>query len=88
MAVFHPSDVLSSINRCQRKMAEIAVQAILSVADLERRDVDFELIKVEGKVGGKLEETMLVRGVVIDKDMSHPQMPKVSRIHSERQPYL
>ncbi|XP_065920674.1 T-complex protein 1 subunit epsilon-like [Dysidea avara] len=64
------------INRCQRKMAEIAVDAVLSVADLERKDVDFELIKVDGKVGGKLEETMLVKGVVIDKDMSHPQMPK------------
>jgi len=60
-------------------MAEIAVDAVLSVADLERKDVDFELIKVDGKVGGKLEETMLVKGVVIDKDMSHPQMPKVSR---------
>ena len=58
-------------------MAQIAVEAILSVADLERKDVDFELIKVDGKVGGKLEETTLVRGVVIDKDMSHPQMPKV-----------
>lgn len=59
-------------------MAEIAVDAVLSVADLERKDVDFELIKVDGKVGGKLEETMLVKGVVVDKDMSHPQMPKVS----------
>lgn len=58
-------------------MAEIAVQAILSVADMERKDVDFELIKVEGKVGGKLEETTLVKGVIIDKDFSHPQMPKV-----------
>ena len=67
-------------------MAETAVQAILSVANLERRDVDFELIKVEGKVGGKLEETMLVRGVVIDKDMSHPQMPKV-KSYSRRGPY-
>ena len=47
-------------------MAEIAVQAILGVADLERKDVDFELIKVEGKVGGKLDETMLVKGVIID----------------------
>ena len=27
-------------------MAEIAVNAILSVADMERKDVDFELIKV------------------------------------------
>ncbi|KAK6182755.1 hypothetical protein SNE40_010367 [Patella caerulea] len=65
------------INRCHRQMAEIAVNAILAVADLDRKDVDFELIKVEGKVGGKLEDTMLVKGVVIDKDMSHPQMPKV-----------
>ena len=60
-------------------MSEIAVDAILSVADLERKDVDFELIKVEGKVGGKLEDTTLVKGVVIDKDFSHPQMPKVSQ---------
>lgn len=70
--------LLCSINRCQRKMAEIAVEAILSVADMERRDVDFELIKVESKVGGKLEDTTLVKGVVLDKDFSHPQMPKVT----------
>lgn len=49
---------------------------MLSVADLERKDVDFELIKVDGKVGGSLEDTTLVKGVVIDKDMSHPQMPR------------
>lgn len=64
------------VNRCHRYMAEIAVNAIMAVADFERKDVDFELIKVEGKVGGKLEDTMLVKGVVVDKDMSHPQMPK------------
>ncbi|XP_041371805.1 T-complex protein 1 subunit epsilon-like [Gigantopelta aegis] len=65
------------VNRCHRQMAEIAVDAILAVADFNRSDVDFELIKVEGKVGGKLEDTMLVKGVIVDKDMSHPQMPKV-----------
>ncbi|KAL4229032.1 T-complex protein 1 subunit epsilon [Mactra antiquata] len=64
------------INRCHRHMAQIAVDAIMAVADFERRDVDFELIKVEGKVGGKLEDTMLVKGVIVDKDFSHPQMPK------------
>jgi len=35
-----------------------------------------DLIKVEGKVGGKLEDTELVYGIIVDKDMSHPQMPK------------
>merc|ERR1712025_450479 len=64
------------INKCHRKMAKIAVDAVLAVADMERRDVDFELIKVEGKVGGTMEETMLVKGVIVDKDFSHPQMPK------------
>eukprot|EP00123_Amoebidium_parasiticum_P009231 comp19346_c1_seq1/m.22272 comp19346_c1_seq1/g.22272 ORF comp19346_c1_seq1/g.22272 comp19346_c1_seq1/m.22272 type:complete len:537 (-) comp19346_c1_seq1:25-1635(-) len=64
------------VNRCHEQIARIAVEAVMSVADLERRDVDFELIKMDGKVGGKMEDTMLVRGVVVDKDMSHPQMPK------------
>lgn len=58
-------------------MAEIAVNAILTVADMERKDVDFELIKMEGKVGGKLEDTQLIKGVIVDKEFSHPQMPKV-----------
>lgn len=56
--------------------AEMAVDAVLSVADLQRRDVDFELIKVEGKVGGRLEDSLLVKGVIVDKDFSHPQMPR------------
>merc|ERR1719324_1131480 len=64
------------INRHNRQMAQIAVDAVLAVADLDRKDVNFELIKVEGKVGGKLEDTRLVRGIVIDKDISHPQMAK------------
>jgi T-complex protein 1 subunit epsilon len=65
------------VNRCHRQFAEIAVNAVMSVADLESRDVNFELIKVQGKEGGRLEDTMLVKGVIVDKDFSHPQMPKV-----------
>ncbi|XP_076241546.1 chaperonin containing TCP1 subunit 5 [Calliopsis andreniformis] len=64
------------INKCHRQMAEIAVNAVFAVLDPATHDVNFELIKVEGKVGGRLEDTILVRGVVIDKDFSHPQMPK------------
>ncbi|GMK57281.1 hypothetical protein CspeluHIS016_0401150 [Cutaneotrichosporon spelunceum] len=67
------------VSMAHDKFAQIAVDAVLSVADLQRRDVDFELIKVDGKVGGSLEDTALVHGVVIDKEMSHPQMPTVVR---------
>merc|ERR1712002_1356877 len=64
------------VNRCHRQLAEIAVDAVLAVADLERRDVDFELIKMQTKEGGQLDDTMLIKGVVVDKEISHPQMPK------------
>jgi T-complex protein 1 subunit epsilon len=67
------------INRFQAQMAKIAVDAVLSVADIERKDVNFELIKVEGKVGARLEDTMLVKGIVLDKEISHPQMRKDMR---------
>merc|ERR1712164_107329 len=67
------------INRHNRQMAEIAVNAVLSVADLDRKDVNFELIKVEGKVGGKLQDTQLVKGIVLDKEISHSQMRKEIR---------
>merc|ERR1719506_2396015 len=61
------------------KLARIAVDAILSVADLNRKDVRFDLIKVEGKAGGTIGDSQLVNGIVIDKDFSHPQMPKEVR---------
>jgi T-complex protein 1 subunit epsilon len=56
------------VSKCHEQFASIAVDAILGVCDLDRKDVDFELIKVDGKVGGELADTPLVKGVVIDKD--------------------
>ena len=64
------------INRYQKQMAKIAVDAVVAVADLERKDVNFDLINVQGKVGARLEDTMLVQGIILDKPMAHPQMAK------------
>ena len=64
------------VNVSKRKMAEIAVNAVVGVADLDRKDVNFDMIRLEGKPGGSLEDTELVNGIVIDKDISHPQMSK------------
>lgn len=62
------------VNRVQAKLSEIAVKAVLAVADMERKDVNLDLIKVTGKVGGRLEDTQLVDGIVLEKEFSHPQM--------------
>ena len=64
------------VNKDQRRLAEIAVKAVLDVADLERRDVNLDLIKIQEKTGGSIEDTQLIEGILIDKDFSHPQMPK------------
>lgn len=60
------------VSKCKRKMAEIAVDAVLAVVDKERNDVNFDLIKIVGKPGKSIEDTSLIEGIVIDKDFSHP----------------
>lgn len=64
------------VNRAHRQLATICVNAVLAVADMERKDVNLDLIKLEGRVGGELGDTQLINGILIDKEMSHPQMPK------------
>ncbi|KAJ3424846.1 t-complex protein 1 subunit epsilon [Anaeramoeba flamelloides] len=64
------------VNQYTEKIAKISVEAVLAVADLERKDVRFDLIKLEGKTGGTLGDTELIDGIIIPKNFSHPQMPK------------
>jgi T-complex protein 1 subunit epsilon len=64
------------VGRCKRQIAELCVRAVVAVADVDRKEVNIELIKIYGKTGGKLEDSILVKGVVIDKEMSHPLMRK------------
>lgn len=75
----HISPNSFSVSKSHAKFAQIAVDAVLCVADLDRKDVDFELIKVDGKMGGSLDDTILVQGVIVDKDISHPQMQREIR---------
>lgn len=67
------------VSRVQKQLAEVCARAVLAVADLERKDVNLDLIKIETRIGGSLEETTLVNGIVIEKEFSHPQMPREVR---------
>jgi thermosome len=57
------------------ELAVMAVNAIKSVVD-EDGTVDTDNITVEKKVGGGITDSVLVGGVVIDKERLHPNMPK------------
>ena len=65
------------VSKDQNRLAEIAVRSVLDVADLERKDVNLDMIKIQEKTGGSIEDTQLIEGILIDKEFSHPQMPKI-----------
>ncbi len=59
-------------------LAGIAVEAVKQVAEKvgDKYKVDLDNIKFEKKEGGSVKDTQLIRGVVIDKEVVHPGMPK------------
>lgn len=67
-----------SMERASPVLADIVVKAIREVAVEEngKVSIDTDDVKREKKHGGSVEETELVRGIVIDKEIAHPGMPK------------
>ncbi len=68
-----------SVEKVSPKLAELVVKAIKMVAKEEdgKIVVDTDNIKREKKHGGSSEDTELIKGIVIDKEVVHPGMPKV-----------
>ena len=64
------------VSKCQNHFADLAVKSVLHVADIERRDVNFDRITIIAKSGGAIEDSSFIEGIVIDKDFSHPGMTK------------
>ena len=62
----------------REQLAEIAVEAVLDVAEKvgEEYRVDLDDIMVEKKPGESITETKLIKGIVLDKEVVHPGMPK------------
>ncbi|MCL5239617.1 MAG: TCP-1/cpn60 chaperonin family protein [Candidatus Marsarchaeota archaeon] len=66
-------------NDATRKyLSKLAIQAIKQVA--EKHDnklvIDKDFIKLEKKEGGSVEDTQYINGVLVDKEVAHPGMPK------------
>lgn len=59
-------------------LAKLVVDAVTQVA--EKKDgkytIDKEYIKIEKKQGGDIYQTALIGGVLVDKEVVHPAMPK------------
>ncbi|HJJ89795.1 MAG TPA: thermosome subunit alpha [Methanocorpusculum sp.] len=58
------------------KLCDLIVRAVTLVADADGT-VDTENVKVEKRVGGAIEDSEIVEGMIIDKERVHPGMPKI-----------
>lgn len=68
-----------SMEKASPVLAEIVVEAIKQVAEKDGKKtvVDIDNIKREKKHGGSAEDTELIKGLVLDKEVVHPAMPKI-----------
>ncbi|RMW38197.1 MAG: thermosome subunit [Nitrosopumilus sp.] len=65
-------------------LSKIVVDGILSIVTKKGEDyfVDLENIKVEKKSGGSIQDTQIVKGIVLDKEIVHSGMPtKIDNAH-------
>ena len=58
-------------------LSKIVVDAILKIAETKdgKSTVDLDNIKVEKKAGGSIQNTSLIKGIVLDKEIVHSGMP-------------
>ena len=58
-------------------LSKIVVDAVLGIAIKKGDDytVDLENIKVEKKTGGSIQDTQIIKGIVLDKEIVHSGMP-------------
>ena len=67
-----------SVERASPFLADLVVQAVTEVAQKENGKIviDNDDVKREKKHGGSAEDTELIKGIVLDKEVVHPGMPK------------
>ena len=65
------------ISEDSTNLSKVVVDAILSVAVKkgDQYSVDLENIKVEKKPGGSIDDTQIIQGIVLDKEIVHSGMP-------------
>jgi len=63
----------------KERLSDLAVKAVKSVMEKEngKISIDKDNIKLEKKVGGSVEDTELVQGIVLDKERVNESMPKI-----------
>ncbi len=78
MKVALTSIASKAVGGAKEHLAEIAIDAVKQIAELrgDKMLADIDNIQLVKKTGKSLLETELVRGIIIDKEVVHPGMPR------------
>jgi len=71
--------MMSKSSSAHREMlADIGVKAVMAIVEERdgKRIADIDNIQVVKKTGGGVKDTQLVEGIIVDKEVVHPGMPK------------
>jgi len=67
-----------AVGSAKERFAEIAIEAVKQIAEkhADKTIADIDNIQLVKKTGKSLIETQLVRGIIVDKEIVHPGMPR------------
>ena len=65
------------ISEDSESLSEIVVDSIMNITEIsdKKSSVDLDNLKVEKKAGGSIQDTTLIKGIVLDKEVVHSGMP-------------
>ena len=67
-----------AVSGARDHMAKLAVEAVTAVAEKVdgKMAVDMDNVQVVKKQGGSMDDTEMIKGIIVDKEPVHPAMPK------------
>ena len=70
--------ISKSVSASRGILADISVKAVLAVAEKKdgKYEVDQDNIQIVKKVGGSMEDSRMIGGIIVDKEVVHTGMPK------------
>ncbi|MFX1414187.1 MAG: thermosome subunit beta, partial [Promethearchaeota archaeon] len=67
------------VSESKEMLAELCIEAIKSVAERDQNGkwkADIEKVQIQKKEGESIDETILIKGIILDKEVVSPGMPK------------
>ena len=70
--------ISKSVSSSRGLLADISVKAVLAIAEKKdgKYEVDQDNIQIVKKVGGSMEDSKMITGIIVDKEVIHTGMPK------------